>query len=296
MAARMAFTTCVAGSQGLRACTNGGSSCSGNDPPHPVTWMINSSTATALPRFANAATSAYIRNVNTSPAIQKHSMNSVGSATCTCKNSRFPRPITVVCASDKNASTPKRPMNSWRGCGSDSCSRVRSETVGFTTTRIKSDPMNRASVVYSGAMAEPKFSAGNTASRSMPTGAASAFDKSCASAPSTARSASASPATSASSTPSASVSSSRAVSRNFCAASSTFARASPSTSAADPADADRSAPDERRPSRPSPMLAASTPALSASCCKPGLSPLSNEAARSSEACRASAASRSTSAR
>ena len=95
-------------------------------------------------------------------------MNSAGSATCTCKNSRFPKPITVVCASDKNASTPKRPMNSWRGCGSDSCSRVRSETVGFTTTRIKSDPMNRASVVYSGAMAEPKFSAGNTASRSMP--------------------------------------------------------------------------------------------------------------------------------
>ena len=58
MAARMAFTTCVAGSQGLSPWMNGGSSCSGNDPPHPVTCMMSSSTATALPRFANAATSA----------------------------------------------------------------------------------------------------------------------------------------------------------------------------------------------------------------------------------------------
>ena len=58
MAARMAFTTCVAGSHGLRPWMNGGNSCSGNDPPHPVTCTISSSTATALPRLAKAATSA----------------------------------------------------------------------------------------------------------------------------------------------------------------------------------------------------------------------------------------------
>ena len=58
IAARIAFTTCVAGSHGLIFWMNEGSICNGNDPPQPVTWTISSSTATALPRFANAATSA----------------------------------------------------------------------------------------------------------------------------------------------------------------------------------------------------------------------------------------------
>ena len=86
-------------------------------------------------------------NVNTRPANQKQAMKSSGWATCTCRNSRLPSPMSVVCASDSTAMTPKRPRNSSRGFGSCRASRVRADTVGFKATRMSSDPMNSASVV-----------------------------------------------------------------------------------------------------------------------------------------------------
>ena len=55
--------------------------------------------------------------------------------------------MSVVCASDSTAMTPKRPRNSSRGFGSCRASRVRADTVGFKATRMSSDPMNSASVV-----------------------------------------------------------------------------------------------------------------------------------------------------
>ena len=52
----MALMMCVAGKNGLMFWKNSGNSCSGNDPPPPVTCTMSSSTAMALPRLANRLT------------------------------------------------------------------------------------------------------------------------------------------------------------------------------------------------------------------------------------------------
>ena len=145
---------------------------------------------------------------------------------------------------------PKRPRNSSRGRGSSRPSRTRCETAGFTATRMSNEPMNRASVVYNGAIADPKFSTGNTAVRSMHTGAASAFDRTCASEPSTWRRKLASPVARARSISSASARRPSADSFIFPMAASIFSDASPSTEPTDPAESARPEPDARRLSRP----------------------------------------------
>lgn len=156
--------------------------------------------------------------------------------------------------------------------------------------------MNSASVVYKGAIAEPKLSTGNTATRSMPTGAASAFDSTCVSEPSTSRSRSASPATSAWSMPSAS---SRSVAEAPCSSptvASIFSAAPPSTAAAESAESDSPDPAARSPSKPDPTLATSEDASSASFWSPGFRLVSNSSRIVAAPCCASSANRLISAR
>ena len=116
-------------------------------------------------------------NPNTMPATQKQIRYSSGFSTCTPTNSMLPRHSTVDCMSDMMTVAPHRPKNSSCDFGfSSPASRfARSETTGFTRTIISRAPTHKASVVYSGAMAEPKLSAANTATRSTPTGADTAL-------------------------------------------------------------------------------------------------------------------------
>ena len=110
-------------------------------------------------------------NVNTKPASQKQIRYSRGSATCTCRNSMLPKASTVVWHSDTNANTPKRPRNSWCSFGYPSSIWTLRETSTLMATASSSEPTHSPNVVYSGAICEPKFSAGNTAWRSSCTGA-----------------------------------------------------------------------------------------------------------------------------
>ena len=88
-------------------------------------------------------------NVNTRPAPQKHTMNSHGEVTCTSRKNRLPSAMTVDWASDTTAMTAKRPKNSCRGFGFTSPASfwMRRSAFGLNTTRMRSDPMKRASVV-----------------------------------------------------------------------------------------------------------------------------------------------------
>ena len=138
-------------------------------------------------------------------------------------------------------------------------------------------------------MAEPKFSTGNTATRSRPTGAASALDSTCVSEPSTCRNMPMSPVASAWSMSSASVRKPFAAPRSFSTAPSILSLAVPSRSAADPAESDSPAPDARRLSRPTPTLSARRATSSAICSRSGRRFVSNSFCRSAASCFARAA-------
>ena len=59
----------------------------------------------------------------------------------------LPRPMRVVCRREMHDIIPKRPRNSSRGLGLRKRCCSRSDTAGFTATRISSEPMNSARVV-----------------------------------------------------------------------------------------------------------------------------------------------------
>ena len=79
----------------------------------------------------------------------------------------------VLWASESSATTPKRPQNTSADDGSSSSESVRSEGFSLSATMMSNAPIQSASGVYKGDIAEPKFSTGYTACLSIATGAAS---------------------------------------------------------------------------------------------------------------------------